>query len=76
MSEDLIARLKAAEEEAQRLKKELAAAQMKNGTGAGEGTPAEPRPPATSRIDGGDLRRETLAFVGEAAALVPISHFI
>jgi hypothetical protein len=55
--------------QAQRLKKELAVAKAAAATAdAGEDAALEgatPRPPAVSRIDGGDLRRETLAFVGE-----------
>jgi len=68
--------LKAAEEEAQLLKKQLAAAQA--GTSGAAPVEEEQRPPATSRIDGGDLRRETLAFVGEDIVwntLVAALHF-
>ena len=52
LGEDLLARLKVAEAEAQRLKAELAAAQ-----GAAPAPAAEEK---GKRIDGGDLRRETL----------------
>jgi hypothetical protein len=60
VGEDLIARLRAAEGEAQRLKAELAAAQGAASGAESDAEPASPRRP--SRIDGGDLRRETLAF--------------
>eukprot|EP00889_Picochlorum_renovo_P005535 jgi/Picre1/32565/NNA_007911.t1 len=60
---DLIARLKAAEEEAKALKQELNRVQAAT-TKAEEGAPGTKSPPsAVSRIDGADLRRETLSFV-------------
>lgn len=99
INEDLIARLRAAEEEvgrslvcptlsfsfsaspcfwyrvancsctddfvrlqAQKLKKELAEAQAKMETSSSDQMPPKTAP--SSRIDGGDLRRETLDFVG------------
>lgn len=62
INEDLIARLKAAEEEAQRLKKELAAAKSQD-TSASDTEEVEEQRAAAGRIDGGDMRRETLAFV-------------
>lgn len=71
ISEELLARLKAAEAEAQRLKVELADAKAQ---AVADGTaPAAPPPllPATKRIDSGDLRRETLAFVGAHTPRLP-----
>lgn len=64
ISEDLIQRLKSAEEEAQRLRQELAAAKAVSSGSESDEAPAAPavKPP---RIDGADLRRETLSFVGE-----------
>lgn len=65
MSEELIERLRAAEEEAARLKKQLAEMQTVDSPGSSSSiTEKTPRPQAVSRIDGGDFRRETLAFVG------------
>lgn len=60
---DLIARLKAAEEEAKALKQELNRVQSAT-TKVEEGSYGTKSPPsAVSRIDGADLRRETLSFV-------------
>ncbi|KAL4424061.1 hypothetical protein ABPG75_001362 [Micractinium tetrahymenae] len=59
VSEDVLARLREAEEEAARLKKELAAAQAA-ASAAGLEAAAEDADKQASRIDGGDLRRETL----------------
>jgi hypothetical protein len=55
--DDLIARLKAAEEEAKELKQKLGQA---TADGADEGASQST---SSSRIDGADLRRETLSFV-------------
>lgn len=61
VSEDLLARLRIAEEEAQRLKSALAAVQAASAEEGEEGglQDADVAKPA-ARIDGGDLRRETL----------------
>lgn len=48
--------------QAQRLKKELAAARAESGISP---LPSDVSRTPPARIDGGDLRRETLAFVGE-----------
>ena len=63
-SDDLIARLKAAEEEAKELKQKLDAV---NATTSGAATEPAATEPAKSanRIDGADLRRETLSFVDD-----------
>ena len=65
LNEDLIARLRAAEEEANMLKtkldqvkQQLREEDTRNGDGTGEETNV-----AGKRIDGADLRRETLSFV-------------
>ena len=49
--------------QAQKLKKELAEVQAKMDTSS-DG-PMPPKATPSNRIDGGDLRRETLDFVGE-----------
>lgn len=60
VSEDVLARLRAAEEETQRLRKELAASQaVASAATSVDAAAADDMKPA-SRIDGGDLRRETL----------------
>mmetsp|Transcript_10142 Transcript_10142/g.27647 ORF Transcript_10142/g.27647 Transcript_10142/m.27647 type:complete len:327 (-) Transcript_10142:1826-2806(-) len=59
-SEELIARLKAAEEEAKELKLKLDAV---NASNVEETTQTTPKKKETKRIDGADLRRETLSFV-------------
>jgi hypothetical protein len=59
VSEELIARLKAAEEEAKELKQKLNQVQSERG---GTAAPAS-APTSQKRIDGADLRRETLSFV-------------
>lgn len=59
-SEDLIARLKAAEQEAKQLKQKLEAVNQMNQASTGSQPTTST---ATSRIDGADLRRETLSFV-------------
>ena len=101
INEDLIARLKVAEEEAschcnyagwitkltevfqneklieqflstlqaQRLKKELAAAKSLPEAEPTAAIEEEERAAAAARIDGGDMRRETLAFVGKTLAM-------
>ena len=63
-SDDLIARLKAAEEEAKELKQKLDAVNATTSGAATEPAAAEPAKPA-NRIDGADLRRETLSFVDD-----------
>lgn len=50
--------------QAQRLKKELAAVKSQDIPGS-DSEDAEEQRAAVGRIDGGDMRRETLAFVGE-----------
>ena len=60
VSEELIARLKAAEEEARALKQQLNAQQASL---AGSQPENQGENKAGKRIDGGDLRRETLSFV-------------
>lgn len=58
VSEELIARLKAAEEEAKELKQKLNQVQQERGDVGAEAAPTNQK-----RIDGADLRRETLSFV-------------
>ena len=60
-SEALIARLRAAEEEAKVLKQQLEEAKALAGEDEGD---QKMSGGAAKRIDGGDLRRETLSFVG------------
>jgi hypothetical protein len=60
VSEELIARLKAAEEEARALKEQLNAQQASL---AGSQPENQGENKSGKRIDGGDLRRETLSFV-------------
>lgn len=61
ISEDVLARLKAAEAEAASLKKELAAAQAVASASSLEAAAVEAKSEKPAkRIDGGDLRRETL----------------
>jgi len=72
INEELIKRLQAAEAEAQRLKAELGkvtaanppqTSTTKQGGGSGQESDSNSDPLSSSRIDGGDLLRETMSFV-------------
>jgi hypothetical protein len=63
VSEELMARLRAAEEEARELKQRLDAVQQGGPVESDAATPGARR---GNRIDGADLRRETLSFVDDA----------